>query len=259
MSGRRVVITGLGTVNPLAHSVPEFWKGLLDGRSGVGPIDLFDTADYKVKFAGQVRDFQPETVMGTREARRMDRFAQMAIIASLEALKDSGLDVAKRGDEGFGFVLPKEEPTRVGVILGSGIGGLNEYEEQHTRLIKMGPSRISPFIIPKLMVNAAAGQVSIVFSLRGPSLAIATACASAANAMGDAFRAIQHGDADIMLTGGSEAAVTPMGLGGFIAARALSERNDDPPRASRPFDKERDGFVLSEGAGILVFEELEHA
>jgi 3-oxoacyl-[acyl-carrier-protein] synthase II len=259
MKQRRVVITGMGTVNALSHDVGGYWRALLAGQSGIGPIDLFDVSPFKVRFGGQVRNFDPDPHLGTREARRMDRFAQFAVVATLEALKDSGLELSRRESDQFGFELPRENPDRVGVILGSGIGGLNEYEEQHTRLIKSGPGRISPFTIPKLMVNAAPGQISIAFGIRGPNMAVATACASAANAVGDAMRAIQHDEAEVMITGGSEAAMTPMGLGGFIAARALSERNDAPQLASRPFDKNRDGFILSEGAGVVVLEELEHA
>ncbi len=244
---RRVVITGMGTVTGLSLNLDGFWKGLCEGRSGIGPVDLFDASEFKVRFGGQVRSFEPEKVLDARLARRLDRFAQFALACTIEALKDSGLNL---GDENL---------DRFGCIIGSGIGGLSEYEEQHTRLIKMGPGRISPFVIPKLMVNAAPGQISIHFGFRGPNMAVATACASAANAIGEAMRTIQRDAADVIVTGGSEAALTPMGLGGFIAARALSERNHDPTKASRPFDKERDGFVLSEGAGILILEELDHA
>ncbi len=244
---RRVVITGMGTVNPLAQNTPDYWSGLLAGRSGIGPINLFDPAPFKVQFGGQVRDFNPESAIDARSAKRLDRFAQFALASTIEAVKDAGI------------AFDKEDPYRVGCIIGSGIGGLNEYEEQHLRMLKGGPGRISPFLIPKLMVNAASGQVSIHFGLRGPNLAVATACASAANAIGDALRTIQHDEADVMITGGSEAAMTPMGLGGFIAARALSERNDAPEQASRPFDKDRDGFVMAEGAGVLIIEEAEHA
>ncbi|MER3416844.1 MAG: beta-ketoacyl-[acyl-carrier-protein] synthase II [Gemmataceae bacterium] len=247
MVPRRVVITGMGTVNPLSHNVAEFWQALCAGRSGIGPIDLFDPSPFKVHFGGQVRHFDPEKTIDARTSRRLDRFAQFALVATVEAVRDSGLDFSR------------EDPRRIGVILGSGIGGLSEYEEQHTRLIKGGPGKISPFVIPKLMVNAAPGQISIYYGLRGPNMAVATACASAANAIGEALRCIQYGEADIMITGGSEAALTPMGLGGFIAARALSERNDAPHKASRPFDRDRDGFVLSEGCGILILEEAERA
>jgi len=244
---RRVVITGMGTVNSLCSDLRGFWQGLCAGRSGIGPIEQFDTSAFKVKFGGEVKGFDPEAVLDARTARRLDRFAQFALVAATAAVRDSGLD--------FG----REDPYRCGVILGSGIGGLNEFEEQHGRYLGGGPGRISPFVIPKMIANAAAGNISIQFGLCGLNTAVATACASAANATGDALRAIQGGYADVMVTGGSEAAMTPMGLGGFISARALSTRNSDPQGASRPFDKDRDGFVLSEGAGLVVLEELEHA
>src|SRR6516225_5344690 len=247
MTRRRVVITGMGTVNSLGSEVPEFWKALCAGRSGVSRIELFDTSDFKVHFGGEVKNFNPEVALDAKTARRLDRFAQFGQVAAIAAMKDSGLD------------LSKEDPYRCGVIVGSGIGGLMEFEEQHGRYYKGGPSRISPFVIPKMIANAAPGNISIHFGLKGPNTAVATACASAANAIGDSLRAIQWDYADVMVTGGAEAAVTPMGLGGFVSARALSTRNDDPQRASRPFDKDRDGFVLSEGAGIVVLEELEHA
>ena len=244
---RRVVITGLGAVTALGQTLDSYWSGLVEGRSGVGPLDLFDTTEFRVHFGGQVRPWEPEALFGTKEARRLDRFAQFAMAASESAVADSGVD--------FGSY----EPHRVGVLIGSGIGGLNEFESQHRNLMEKGPSKISPFTIPKLMVNAASGQVSIRWGLRGPCSAVATACASAANAIGDAFRLIQDGRADAMITGGSEAAITPMGLGGFASMRALSTRNDDPQRASRPFDRDRDGFVLGEAAGILLLEELSAA
>jgi 3-oxoacyl-[acyl-carrier-protein] synthase II len=244
---RRVVITGLGTVNSLASDVKSFWHGLCAGRNGIGTIEQFDTSAFKVHFGGEVKNFNPEAYLDSKSVRRLDRFTQFAMVASMSAMKDSGID------------LSKEDPYRCGVILGSGIGGLNEFEEQHARYIQHGPSKISPFVIPKMICNAASGTISIHFGLCGPNTAVSTACASAANAIGDAMRAIQWDHADVMLTGGSEAAMTPMGLGGFVSARALSHRNDDPQRASRPFDKDRDGFVLSEGAGLVVLEELEHA
>jgi 3-oxoacyl-[acyl-carrier-protein] synthase II len=244
---RRVVITGMGTVNSLDSNLDGFWAGLCAGRSGVGFIEQFDTTAHRVKIAGEVKGFDPTTILEPRAAKRLDRFAQFALVAGHAAVADSGLD--------FG----KEDPFRCGVIFGSGIGGLWEFEEQHTRFLEGGPGRISPFVVPKMIVNSAAGNLSIEFGLCGPNTAISTACASAAHAIGDAFRAIQYSHADVMLTGGSEAGITPMGVGGFIQARALSERNDDPQGASRPFDKDRDGFVLSEGAGVLVIEELEHA
>lgn len=244
---RRVVVTGLGTVNPLGLDVPRYWQGLLAGKSGIAPIALFDTAKFKVKFAGEVKGFDPAPVIDGKAARRLDRFSQFAVVAADQAIKDSGLD------------LGKIDPARAGVILGSGIGGLNELEEQHKILLDKGPDRVSPFVIPKMIANAAAGNVSIKYDLRGPNTTVSTACSSAAHAIGDAMRQIAYGFADVMVTGGTEAAVTPLGLAGFIACRALSNRNDDPARASRPFDKDRDGFVLSEGAGLLVIEEYEHA
>jgi 3-oxoacyl-[acyl-carrier-protein] synthase II len=240
---RRVVITGMGVVTALGETLDAFWSGLCEGRSGIGPLTLFDTSEFKVHFGGQVRDWDPAARFGTKEARHLDRFAQFAMAASMAAVEDSGISFD---------ALP---PETCGVIIGSGIGGLNEFETQHSAMIHKGPSRISPFTIPKLMVNAASGQVSIRWGLRGPNSAVATACASAANAIGDAFRVIQTGMADVMITGGSEAAITHMGLGGFAAMRALSTRNDDPTHASRPFDRDRDGFVLAEGAGILILED----
>ena len=244
---RRVVITGLGTVNPLATDVAGYWKGLREGKSGIALISQFDTATFKVRFGGEVKNWHPEQRLDARAARRLDRFAQFALVAALEAVKDSGVEFAK------------EDPFRCGVILGSGIGGLNEFEEGHTRYKDDGPGRISPFVIPKMIANAASGNVSIQFGLMGINSTISTACASANQAIGEALRAIRFGDCDVMITGGSEAAITPMGLGGFSQAKALSTRNADPAAASRPFDADRDGFVLAEGAGILVVEELEHA
>lgn len=244
---RRVVITGLGTVNPLANAVAPFWEALCQGRSGVAPIQQFDTSAFKVRFGGEVKDFRPEQVLDRKTVRHLDRFAQFALIAAIDAVRDSGLD------------FTKEEPFRCGSMIGSGIGGLNEFEEQHARYLSKGPDRINPFVIPKMIANAASGNVSIHFGLAGPNTAVATACASSLNAMGDALRQIQWGYADIMLSGGSESTITPMGLGGFISAQALSTRTDDPQGASRPFDRDRDGFVLAEGAGVLVLEELEHA
>jgi 3-oxoacyl-[acyl-carrier-protein] synthase II len=247
MSQRRVVITGMGTVNPLGSDVPSTWKALCAGRSGVGVIEQFDTSAFKIHIGGEVKHFNPGMVLDSKAARRLDRFSQFAMVAALATVKDSGLE--------FG----KEDPYRCGAIVGSGIGGLNEFEEGHGTYMTKGPGRISPFVIPKMIANAAAGNISIQFGLCGPNTAVSTACASAAHALADAFRTIQYGQADIMVSGGSEAAITPMGLGGFIQARALSARNDDPQRASRPFDRDRDGFVLSEGAGLLILEELEHA
>jgi 3-oxoacyl-[acyl-carrier-protein] synthase II len=244
---RRVVVTGVGAVTSLSNEVEDLWKRLLASESGIHAITAFETADYKVKFGGEVYDWAPDKYIDAREQKRIDRFTQFALVAGIDAVNDSGIDFAK------------EDSYNCGAIIGSGIGGLNEIEEQERRLILKGPDRVSAFTIPKLMLNAASGHLSIRFGLRGPNYAVATACASATNAMGDAYKAIQYGDADVMLTGGAEAAVTPIGLSGFSNMRALSERNDNPTAASRPFDADRDGFVLSEGAGILVFEELEHA
>jgi 3-oxoacyl-[acyl-carrier-protein] synthase II len=244
---RRVVVTGLGAVTSLSCRVEDLWQRVLAGESGIHEIRSFDTARFRVKFGGEVWDWDTEGYLSPKEAKRIDRFSQFAMVAGIDAVRDSGLEFSK------------EDPFRCGVILGSGIGGLAEIEEQHSRLLEKGPDKVSAFTIPKLMVNAACGQLSIQYCLRGPSAAVATACASATNAMGEAFKAIQYDDADVMLTGGTEAALTPMGISGFASMRALSERNDDPTRASRPFDADRDGFVLSEGAGLLVFEELEHA
>jgi 3-oxoacyl-[acyl-carrier-protein] synthase II len=240
---RRVVITGMGVVTALGETLDRFWPALCAGQSGISNLTLFDTTEFKVHFGGQVHNWDPVARFGAKEARHLDRFAQFAMAASIAAVADAGIDFE---------ALP---PQSCGVIIGSGIGGLNEFETQHTAMMTKGPSRISPFTIPKLMVNAASGQVSIHWGLRGPNSAVATACASAANAIGDAFKIIQNGHADVMITGGSEAAITHMGLGGFAAMRALSTRNDDPIHASRPFDRDRDGFVLAEGAGILIIEE----
>ena len=244
---RRVVVTGLGLVTPLGNGVDHVWSQLLASESGIHALKLFDPEPFKVKFGGDIYDWDPSELLNSKDQKRFDRFTQFALVAADEAVKNSGIDFSK------------EEPFRCGVILGTGIGGLNEIEAQMTRLIAKGPERVSPLTIPKLMLNAAGGNISIQYGLRGPNYTVATACASATNAIGDAFKSIQHGDADVMITGGTEAAMTPMGLAGFQNMRALSTRNDDPARASRPFDLDRDGFVLSEGAGVLVIEELEHA
>src|SRR4051794_31983982 len=245
---RRVVITGLGTVCPVATDTPSYWQSLLQGKSGIGPITLIDTKDFKVKFGGEVKNFAPDKFMDTRSARRLDRFAQFAMVAATEALKDSGLDLAK------------EDPFRCGAIVGSGIGGLSEYEEQHTKFMQGGgPRGISPFVIPKMMPNSAAGNVSIHFGLCGPSRAVSTACASAADRLADALRVIQRDAAEVRAGGGPGAPIVNRGRGGSTPPRPLPSRNDAPPRASRPFDKDRDGFVLSEGAGLLILEEYERA
>ena len=237
----------MGLVTSLGHDVESVWQAVLAGKSGIRNLTCFDTTSHKVKFGGEISDWSPGEVLDHREAKRIDRFTQFALVAGQCAVDDSRID--------FG----KLDPYRCGAIIGSGIGGLNEIEDQERRLILKGPDRVSAFTIPKLMLNAASGHISIRFGLRGPNYAVATACASAANAMGDALKTIQYGDADVMVTGGTEAAMTPIGLSGFANMKALSMRNDDPTAASRPFDADRDGFVLSEGAGLLVFEELEHA
>ncbi len=246
---RRVVVTGAGVVTALGYELADFWERLCAGKSGVGPLKRFQTTDFKVTFGGEIRDFVPEEHLDLvdKEIRRLDRFVQFAMVAAHRAVQSSGIDF-NQGD-----------PYRHGTLIGSGIGGLHEIEEQHAKLYERGPSRVSPFMIPKLIVNAASGNVSIRWQLRGPSSAIATACATGTNAIGDAFRLIQHDSADVMLAGGSEAAITPMCLSGFARMNALSTRNDEPEKASRPFDVERDGFVLSEGAGVVILEEYEHA
>jgi 3-oxoacyl-[acyl-carrier-protein] synthase II len=249
MGKRRIVLTGLGTVNPLAKDVPGFWQGLMDVRSGIDAIRRFDPSEFTSRIGGEVKDFETveSDLVDPREAKRMDRFAQFAVQSSIEAVADSGLD------------FDSEDRSRCGVMIGSGIGGLQELETQHKRMLSKGPSRVSPFTVPKLMVNAGSGNVSIVWKLMGPNTSVVTACASAANAIGEAMRCIQRGEADVIITGGSEAALTPIGLASFCALKGLSTRNDDPARASRPFDKDRDGFLLSEGAGAVILETLEHA
>jgi 3-oxoacyl-[acyl-carrier-protein] synthase II len=245
---RRVVVTGLGVVTSLGRAVETFWDRVVRGESGVGPISLFDVSGYRVQFGGQVLwEPEKEDIAGPKELKRLDRFTQFAIASAKDAVADSGIDFSK------------EEPFRCGVVIGSGIGGLWEFEVQEERLLHKGIDKVSPFTIPKLMVNSASGHVSALYGIKGPNFAVATACASAANSIGSALRAIQYGDADVMVTGGSEAALTPIGLAGFQNMRALSFRGDAPQRASRPFDADRDGFVLAEGAGVVVLEELEHA
>jgi len=237
----------MGAVTPFGVTVDRYWDGLIEGRSGITAISLFDTSQFDVHIGGEVTAFDAEKHLDRRIIKRLDRYAQFALIACDEAVKASGLDVSR------------EDPARMAVIFGSGIGGLNELEQQFTRLITKGPSKVSAFTIPKLMVNAASGNISIAYGAKGNSLAVSSACASATNAMGEAMQHIRRGVADIVFTGGSEAALTPLALAAFAAMRALSTRNDDPARASRPFDRDRDGFVLAEGAGAVIFEELEHA
>ncbi len=244
---RRVVVTGMSVVTALGSETSEFWDKLCAGKSGVSLLERFDCSEFKVRFGGEIKDFDPSECIPAREVKRLDRFCQFAVFAAVKAIRQSAIDFS----QGDAF--------RYGVIIGSGIGGLNEIEEQHCTLFDRGPNRVSPFMIPKLMVNAASGNISVMFGLRGPNCAIATACASGSNAIGDAFKLIQYDRADVIVTGGSEAAITPMGLSGFARMSALSTRNDDPQRASRPFDRDRDGFVIAEGAGIVVLEEYEFA
>lgn len=240
-------MTGLGALTPLGHSVPATWENLVAGKSGVAPIKKFDVTDFLVTFGAEVKDFDPGQFFDSRLAKRMDPYTQFAMAAAEEAVKDGGLDFEK---------LDRE---RCGAVVGSGIGGLLELEEQHARFTEKGPQRLSPMFVPKMMVNAAPGNIAIRFGLAGPNFSTSSACASANHAMGMAMRLIMYGDADVILTGGTEAALTPLGLSGFACMKALSRRNDAPEKASRPFDRDRNGFVLGEGAGILVFEELEHA
>ena len=244
---RRVVVTGLGLICGVGKSAPEVWENLLAGKSGMAEIKAFDLTGHSVRFAAEVKDFDPLKFIDKKEARKMGRFIHFAIAASQEAMDQSGL---KSTDE---------TSDRIGVHIGSGIGGFDVIEREHSALLEGGPRKISPFFIPASIVNLAAGHVSIRFCARGPNEATATACTSSAHSIGDAFRIIQRGDADAMIAGGTEAAITPMGVGGFAAMRALSTRNEDPEHACRPFDKDRDGFVVGEGAGILILEELEFA
>ena len=246
-SKRRVVVTGLGLLCGVGNTAPEVWQQLLAGASGMGPIQSFDTTGFPVNFAAEVKHFDPLNFVEKKEARKMGRFIHFAFAAVDEALKQSGLQITN------------ENADRIGVFIGSGIGGFEVIEREHTNLLQGGPRKMSPFFIPAAIVNMAAGQVSIRYGAKGPISATATACATSANSIGDSFRMIQHGDADVMIAGGAEAAVTPMSVGGFAAMRALSTRNNEPTRASRPFDKDRDGFVIGEGAGILILEELEFA
>lgn len=249
---RRVVVTGLGVVSPIGNSLKDFWQSLLEGRSGVKRLTCFDPTHFTSKIAAEVKNFDPTAYLSAKEIKRMDRFVQFAVVSAKMAIADSKID------------LNKEDRARIGVLIGSGIGGLHTVESEHRQFIALGPEkgpdRISPFLIPMLIVNMAAGQVSITLGLKGPNSTVATACATGNNAIGDAFRVIQRGEADAMVCGGSEAAITHMGFGGFCALKALSTAyNDEPERASRPFDKNRDGFVMGEGSGIVFLEEMDHA
>lgn len=247
MSKRRVVVTGVGMVSPLGNTATETWKGLMEGRSGVAPITRFDPSQHRVRFAAETKNFDPLQFVEKKEMKKMDYFIFYAIAATREALADSGLEITP------------ENAEQIGTFIGSGIGGFGVFEREHTKLLEGGPGRISPFFIPASIVNLASGYVSIYHGAKGPNSATATACSSGAHAIGDSFKIIQRGDAVAMICGGTEGAITPMSVGGFAAMHALSTRNDEPERASRPFDKDRDGFVIGEGAGILILEELEHA
>ncbi len=248
MTDRRVVVTGMGALTPVGLDVDTYWQALIEGRSGISQITKFDTEKFTSQIAGELKNFNPQDYgIDSKQQRKADDFILYSLAASDEAIKSSGLD------------MEKEDPYRCGVIIGSGIGGLQTIEKQHKRMLKRGPRRITPFLIPAMIIDMASGQVAIRHNLKGCNYAVVSACASSANSVGDAFRMIQYGDADVILAGGAENSISPMGLGGFCSARALSSQNDSPKTASRPFDKERDGFVMAEGAGILVLEELEHA
>lgn len=246
-NGPRIVVTGAGVVSPVGNTVEACWNNLVAGVSGAGPITRFDVTNFETKFACEVKEFSFEGVLDRKEAKRMDRFVQFAVVASAEALRNAGID------------LERTDRERVGVLIGSGIGGMETFETQHTALMEKGPGRVSPFFIPMMISDMAAGQVSIQFGLKGPNFGTVSACASGAHAIGEALRLLRAGDADVILAGGAEATITPMAVAGFNSARALSLRNDDPRRASRPFDKDRDGFVIGEGAGLVVLETEEHA
>ncbi|MEO8502093.1 MAG: beta-ketoacyl-ACP synthase II [Vicinamibacteria bacterium] len=243
----KAVITGIGVISPLGNDLETFWSNLVAGTSGVGAITHFDPTGYATRIAAQVKDFDPTQWMDRKDAKRNDRFVQLSVAAALEAVKAARLDVEA------------SDPNRVGVIIGSGIGGISTFEEQHENLIKKGPDRVSPFFIPMMISNMASGQISIHTGAKGPNFTTVSACTSSANAIGEALRTLQHDDADVVITGGTEATITPMAIAGFSSMKAMSTRNDEPTRASRPFDAERDGFVMGEGAVMLVLEKAEHA
>jgi 3-oxoacyl-[acyl-carrier-protein] synthase II len=244
---RRVVVTGLGVISPIGCVKEVFWGNLIKGKNGIGPLTYFDASQYESRIAGEIKDFAPHPFISVKDLRRMEKFVQFGVTAAKNAIDDSGIDVSK------------EDPYRIGVIVGSGIGSLRIIEEEHKVILEKGPSRITPFLIPMLIVNMAAGHISIMIGVKGPNLCITTACASGSHAIGDAMRIIQYGDADVMIAGGTESCITTLGVGGFCALKALSTRNNEPERASRPFDRDRDGFVMSEGCGIVILEELERA
>jgi 3-oxoacyl-[acyl-carrier-protein] synthase II len=243
-----VAVTGLGVITSLGRDIDTFWSNLIAGKSGISRIESFDVSDYPTQIAGEIKDFDPADHFDKKEARRMDRYTQFAVAACYQAMEDAGLKIGENAI-----------PERVGVYVGSGIGGVETWEEQHKILLERGPKRVSPFLIPMMIANMATGQISIMTGAKGPVSTVVTACATGSNAIGDAFRTIQRGDADVMICGGAEAAIRPTGMAGFCAMRAMSTRNDEPEKASRPFDLNRDGFVMAEGAGILILEEMEHA
>lgn len=247
MSKRRVVVTGLGIVSPVGSSVSVAWENILAGRSGIGPIEHFDVSVFPVRFGGAVKDFDVNEYLAPKDARKMDPFIHYGLGAAVQAIRDSGLEITEANAE------------RIGVAIGSGIGGLGGIEQGHSAYLAGGPRKISPFFVPSTIINMISGHLSIMYGIKGPNIAVVTACATGTHNIGEAARIIAYGDADVMIAGGAEMATTPTGLGGFAAARALSTRNDDPQRASRPWDRDRDGFVLSDGAGVLVLEEYEHA
>lgn len=244
---RRVVVTGMGIVSPLGIGLENNWAAICQGKSGIGPITKFDTSEYPCKIAGEVKNFDPDAYIDKKDQKKMDIFIQFALAAGTMAIKQSGL------------VIDESTADRVGVLVGSGLGGLSTIEKYHTMLLKNGPKKVSPFFVPMLIVNLAPGQISIYFGCRGPNSSVVTACATGNHSIGEAFRIIQRGDADAMIAGGVESTITPLAVAGFCALKALSTRNDEPQKASRPFEKNRDGFVMSEGAGILVLEDLEKA
>jgi len=237
----------MGAISAIGNNLQEFWNGLLRGQNGVNTLTLFDPVNQSTRFAAEVKNFSVDGILDVRESNRMDRYTQFAMVAAEEAIKDSGIDIEKINLD------------MAGVVVGSGIGGIQSFENEHTKFIEKGPRRVSPYFVPQMISDIAAGQISIKYHFRGPNYATVSACATASHAIGDAVRLIKYGDADVMITGGSEAPITQMAVAGFGSMKALSTRNDDPTRASRPFDKERDGFVMGEGSGILVVEELEHA
>lgn len=251
MSRRRVVVTGLGCISPVGNTVAEAWANLLAGKSGIGTITRFDASNLNCHIAGEVKDLDLDQYISPKEARAMDRFIHYGVAAAIQAVNDSGLVTGEAQGE--------EESTRVGVLIGSGIGGLPLIEDMHSELLAKGPRRISPFFVPASIINMISGHVSMRFGFKGPNLAVVTACTTGLHSIGEAGRIIEYGDADVMIAGGSECTVSPLGVGGFAAMRALSTRNDDPTTASRPWDRDRDGFVLGEGAGVVVLEEYEHA